>query len=76
MYVSLLTSVSPLVFSKIMEKLMCNRLSFCEKHSILYDYQTPSDLTTAQKWHLSLLLTKKMQSLTEEDDVLGVFFGF
>ncbi len=67
-------SVLP-VFSKILEKIMYNRLlSFCEKHSILYDYQFGFRANHSTNMALILIVDKILQALKDGHVVLGLFW--
>lgn len=69
-------SVLPL-FSKIMEKLMYNRLlSFVNKHAILHNYQFGFRANHSTNMALIIIVDKILQALQKGDIVIGVFLDF
>ena len=65
------------VFSKILEKLMYNRiLSFINEHKLLFEYQFGFREKHGIDIALIVLLDKIMSSINDGKIVLGVYFGF
>ena len=65
------------VFSKVLEKLMYNRLmSFINKHNILYKYQFGFRKNYGTNLALICVLDKVLNALEKGDIVLGVFLDF
>lgn len=77
----LLTNYRPVsilpVFSKILEKLMYNRLlNFLNKHNVLYEYQFGFRRKHSTNMALIILIDKIMNALQNGDHVIGVFLDF
>ena len=70
-------SVLPVFFSKILERLLYNRLlAFLNKHNLLYKYQFGFREKLSTDTALIILIDKITSALNDGDTVLGVFLDF